>query len=579
MADPNQAINYYTALLSVQMALLGFVIAGIVTLMQILQNAKPRRDIRLLIKQRALYTYVAYLGVLSLTLGTGSWAVGMTKNGPVLAFFLNSVVGGVLVFLCLTGLLWFLVLVYRARRLLEADEYLATYVDTIKPGSVSDYLFAAYAIRPDDALPKKSGQSGQSGQSREDGNAKSNNPLVAMGNAINPQELMKHLKVWDNHYKSVRNTPDPFQPIRDYLKDSAYKFDEYGSSQALKFYEELFTKAYLFVESGTDSQDYYYLGRYLADSGTEFFNIFRKMSSEKHKETMIRILQEQGMRFTGVHASKGLPPIIRALETIAKMADDDEIILCIIAIRELTDMYLKQHNDVSWQVVSTTFEEACSSVTRLAENYYLQPDNPLRTVPIMSYYTGEYRNVTAELMAFFLSYEDLGDRYMDTYPLHYFEAVEAVIESLLARYGEIVEAGQAGRGLNIAYHHFAHNLYTIYLKFGIDAIEHNKPELLALCLGNLRRIVKPARTFGLRDEHIEIVGIIIELALKGITSMGDIAVKSDGRTLTMYVLETLTKHADAKSIKQVMEPLMADHDIDTKKPAVKHLVNELKKLP
>jgi hypothetical protein len=61
--------------------------------------------------------------------------------------------------------------------------------------------------------------------------------------------------------------------------------------------------------------------------------------------------------------------------------------------------------------------------------------------------------------------------------------------------------------------------------------------------------------------------------------MGDIAVKSDGRTLTMYVLETLTKHADAKSIKQVMEPLMADHDIDTKKPAVKHLVNELKKLP
>ncbi len=95
-ASPSQAVNYYIALLSLQVAILGFVIAGIVTLMQILQNAKPRRDIRLLVKPRALYSYVGFLSVLSLILGIGSWAVGMLNNGSILQFFLRPLVGGVL---------------------------------------------------------------------------------------------------------------------------------------------------------------------------------------------------------------------------------------------------------------------------------------------------------------------------------------------------------------------------------------------------------------------------------------------------------------------------------------------------
>jgi hypothetical protein len=561
IANPAQAINYYLALLAVQMAILGFVIAGIVTLMQILQNAKPRRDIRLLISQTTLVTYIGFLAVLSFLLGVGSWSVGMLQSGLMYRFFLRPEVGLVLLIACLYGLVWFLLLVYRARRLLQADEYLEAYLLTIKPEAVRDYLFAAYSIRPDGS-----------------GSGSPVLDLAHKASAAKSQDLMKHLKVWDRRYSSVKDAPDPFQPVRDYLKDCAFKYDEFGSTQALGFYDELFGSAYTFVAAGTDSQDYYYLGRYVADSATEFFNIFRKMSSEKHKESIIRILQEQGMRFTAVNTTAGLPPIIRALETIANMADDDEIILCVIAIHELTDEYLKQHSSVSWEAIASVFEDACSSVTRLAENYYLQPENPLRTVPIMSYYTGEYRNVTAELVSFFLSYQDLGDRYVDTYPLHYFEAIEAVLESMFARYGEIVEAGQAGRGLNVAYHHFARNLYNIYQKVGIDAIEHQKPELLALVMSNLRRIVKPAKNFGLHDEHAEIVAIIIELGMKGTSSMGDIAVKADGRKMSFYIVETLTKHGNTQLIKRSLDNLTNVSEIDLTKTEIKHLLAELRKM-
>ena len=40
----NDMLDYYLALLQVQMAIVGFVIAGVVALIQLLNGSKPRRE-------------------------------------------------------------------------------------------------------------------------------------------------------------------------------------------------------------------------------------------------------------------------------------------------------------------------------------------------------------------------------------------------------------------------------------------------------------------------------------------------------------------------------------------------------
>ena len=57
----NQNISdYYLALLQVQMAVLGVVIAGIVALIQILNDAKPKRQTNLLVPPFVLGGYIGF---------------------------------------------------------------------------------------------------------------------------------------------------------------------------------------------------------------------------------------------------------------------------------------------------------------------------------------------------------------------------------------------------------------------------------------------------------------------------------------------------------------------------------------
>jgi hypothetical protein len=512
MIEIGNVVQYYLAILAVETAILGLIIAGIVTLMQILQNAKPKRDIRLLVSEPVLVTYILFVLAVLLLLCVGCWATAFPTT-QITQFFLKPVVGGGLLVASVISLVWFLQLVYRARRLLEADEYLAAYVPKVSSAATIAYLLQEYTNNPDEIVKKK------------------------------------------NHAAIAATLSDTFQPIRDYLKDSTFKLDESGSVEALYFFDELFDTTFEAAVAANKPAVFDALAKYLAESSLEFFTIFRKASSEKQKEAMIELVRAQGVKFVAHGTDDSVSIIIRCLEGLAKQADDDEVIYCIAAIGQLTNDYLAKNESNTWNVVAATFENACLSVTRIAETYYLQSENPLRTVPIISHYTGEYKSVTAELVQFFTTYQDLADRFPETYPIHYFEAVEAVVEALFTRYGEMVEAGLAMRGLNVAYQIQAHKLADIYQIFGVDAIEHSKPELLALCISNLRRIIKPAKNFKLHAEHAEITKVILALSLQGLTKLGDIIVKSDGRTLTVYAIESLKKHATSTQINQALDAL------------------------
>lgn len=516
MIDIANAVQYYLAILAVEMAILGLVIAGIVTLMQVLQNAKPKRDIRLLVSEPVLVSYILFVVVVLILLCVGSWATSLQPNTELTRFFLKPVVGGGLLLATVAGLVWFLQLVYRARRLLEPDEYLLAYLPKVKNDATIAYLLQEYTDNPDEIITKR------------------------------------------NHAALAAKLPDTFQPIRDYLKDSTFKLDESGSAEALFFFDELFDQTFEAAVVANQPEVYNALAKYLAESSLEFFTIFRKASSEKQKEAMIELVRQQGLKFVDHSGGDSVSILIRCLEGIAKQSDDDEIIYCVAAIGELTSRYLVKNEAKTWNDIAATFENACLSVTRIAETYYLQSENPLRTVPIISHYTGEYKSVTAELVQFFTAYQDLADRFPDAFPIHYFEAVEAVVEALFTRYGEMVEAGLAMRGLNVAYQIQAHKLSDIYRIFGVDAIEHAKPELLALCLSNLRRIIKPARMFNLLAEHAEITRVMVDLSLQGLTTLGDIQVKYDGRTLTVYAEESLGKHATSEQINQAIDSLPLD---------------------
>jgi hypothetical protein len=306
----------------------------------------------------------------------------------------------------------------------------------------------------------------------------------------------------------------------------------------------LFDKALTSAHSRKDNQNTYaLLARYMSESCVEFFTIFAKTSSEKRKLDTITLLYDKGEMLRQAGCDPSLLPVVRGLEEIAKISnDDDEIIAAIERIRQLTDAYLHDHRHHDWDHVAGPFDEICLSVSRITETYYLQKNNSLKTVPIISYSTGAYQTVTAALVDFFLAYRDLGDRYTDTQPLMYFEAIESVIEVLFVRVADIVDNGQQNIGFNMKYHDLAQSLYAIYYAFGIDAIEHNKIELLNLVLSNLRRVIKPAKNFKLNSERNELCTMIVDLASRGIDTFGDVVIK-DKRTISGYTTEMLHKHA------------------------------------
>ncbi len=534
----NNAFQYYLALLQLQMAILGFVIAGIVALMQMLGSAKPRRNPALLIKQPVLISYTLFLAGSLVVVALGCWVTAFQQdassllgqrvvhfynNRAVLLLFLAAALGSLFVFAYLT---------FKARNLLDAREYLRKYVAAASPIKARQYLEAIYG---------------------EDN--------------VQTVVAKRHARVLHNGHKEDELRYDPFQPIREYIKDNAFKSYDYGTAAGLKFFGKLFDKTLASIQKDPKPNEYYHLARYISENALELFMIFEKTSSEKRKMDIIRLVRIHGEMLLEAGGEEGLQTVIHALEGIAKLAqDDDEIIASITAIHYLTDLYLARHAKASWTKVASTFEEICLSVTRISETYYLQNDNPLKTVPIIGHATGEHQTVTAALVDFFCSYRDLADRYTDTYPQSYFEAIEAVIEALFARLADISNNGQQYMGLNSTYNKLAYSLYSLYSVFGLDAIEHKKPELLALCMGNLRRIIKPAKNLHLDDERRYLTQMFIELAVKGVNELGDVILKGE-RTISMYALETLDKHATAETIAESIDLLQHKDKVNFEIPA------------
>jgi hypothetical protein len=537
--------EYYLALLQFQMAILGFVIAGIVALMQMVTNAKPQRHIRLVIRYRVLLTYIFSLAVLLVAIGFGCWVVTFPGAASayfgawVLTVFAGSTVPLIFLTLCVIDIFIFAYLTFRARTVLDSRQYLLKYAKTIRPPRMRKYLEDIYG-QPVDT------------------------PVKRLRRAAKQQPPLQYAR-------------DPFQPVREYIKDNAFKSYDYGTATGLRIFGELFDTTLAATARNPKPNEYYYLARYISESTLEFFLIFQKTASEKRKMDILRMVYEKGERLIDQADSEGLLTIIRGLEDIAMIAgDDDEIIAAVSYIQAFTDQYLQRHKKAKWAEISQTFEEICLAVTRLSEQYYLQGDDPLKTVPIIGHYTGEHRTVTAALVDFFTSYKDLADRYPDAYPQYYFEAVEAVNEALFARLGDIVADGRGYRGLNRTYHDLAFLLYSLYGTFGEDAVEHKKLPLLALCIANLRRVLKPAKNFGLVDERTAITEFIVTLAIHGVLVFGDIAMKGE-RTISMYALETLEKHGRREDIMRALDRVEAG-GTDLKDAAVKSLVKDLRSI-
>lgn len=545
------AFEYYMGLLQLQMAILGFVIAGIVALMQMLSNARPRRQHNLLIRQPVLIGYTMFLALLLVAIATGCWVTafhadaGSMFGQAVVDFYTNRAVLLAFLVFCMTGLFAFAYLTYRARKLLDPREYLQQYVAAVSTTKIRDYLFAIYSS--DEIIEPSKNKNRKKGLIR------------------NPFERDEVLY-------------DPFQPVREYTKDNAFKSYDYGTAAGLKFFGQIFDKTLADIQRNPRPDEFYYLARYTGENALELFSIFDKTSSEKRKLDIIRLVRIHGDMLLAAGDTEGVLTIVRSLEGIAKIAnDDDEIIAVITAIHHLTDAYLARHPKAKWTAIATTFEEICLSVTRISETYYLQKDNPLKTVPIIGYYTGEHQTVTAALVGFFCSYRDLADRYTDTYPRYYFEAVEAVIEALFARLADIVENNQQHIGLNATYNKLAYSLFSLYSVFGLDAIEHKKPELLALCMGNLRRVIKPAKNLRLAEERMQLTQMFVELAVKGVKELGDVKLKGD-RTISMYSRETLQKHATAEAINDSLSLLRTKDGIDLSDKRLKPMVADLRAL-
>jgi hypothetical protein len=350
-----------------------------------------------------------------------------------------------------------------------------------------------------------------------------------------------------------------------------------------KHFSVLFNKALADARKRNDEEDYALLARFIGETCEEFFRVFMKTASEKRKIDTTTFLYDRGVALLGgmhdrSHAS--ILFIVHSLEEIAKFSDDDDDIMAALScIRRLTDIFLDAHKTHEWEHISGVFDEICLAVTRISEDYYLQKDNSLKTMPIVGYTTGVHRTVTAALVEFFCAYRDLGDRYTDGMPLAYFEAIEGLLEVLFDRLGEITENGRQNVGVTSNYHKLTRSLYQIYEQFGMDAIEHKQSESLGLAMSNLRRIIKPAKEYKLALEHQEIAVIIMTLSAHGLATFGDVAVKADGRTVIEYALETLKKHTTAEQRKQASWKV-SEEDWDNKKHggAVQSFVRKLEKL-
>lgn len=530
-------LEYYLALLQLHIAVVGVVIAGVVALVQLLNNTKPHRSVALLISVRSLWAYGSLLAGLLAVLALGAWATAFPGSARsafgdgLVSFYDNGAVGLATILLSLSTLVWFAYFAAKTRDLLDAKRYLQTYVRTMPAETVRHYLAAIYHPDVTTAVPF-----------------------------------------------------DPFQPIREYTKDNAFKYYDYGTADGLKHFSVLFDKALESVSQSARQQtihdpeqdEFVRLARYMSESSVELFNIFIKTSSEKRKLDTIRLLYQKGEMMLSTGSDAALLPIVRGLEAIAQLSDDDdEIIAAISAISKLCDVFLHNHRKHHWDHVAGPFDEICLSVTRISETYYLHKNNSLKTVPIVGFTTGEYRSVTTVLVEFFCNYRDLADRYSDTLPVSYFEAIEGVVEVLFVRLGDIVDSGRSQVGFNMMYHDLARDLYQIYYSFAIDAIEHDKPELFTLAISNLRRVIKPAKNFKLTAEQQYVCNAVVELSAKAIAHFGDITIK-DTRSISDYAVQTLDKHANRTLIGAAVELLTTQTpDIATDKtvkPFLKRLV-------
>lgn len=501
--------DYYLSLLQVQMAILGFVVAGLVTMMQMLTTAVPKRQVKMLAKPLELVTYIVFLSVLLGVLAIATWATSFAhETSYLIAVFTDHVVSIMLLVFCLLSLAWFVVLIYRAKRLLNPQLYMEQYLRSTRPQNVIAYVRDIY----------------------ETTDAKSDSESVEL----------KNKKLYD-----------PFQPIREYIKHNSQQQYDYGTAAGLKLFSKLFDKTFP-VATGKEQA---YLAEYITASMVEFFRVFEKAASEKRKLDVIRLIHGKGRMFLAGGNDQCLLIIIRGLEEIGKVScDEDEIVLVIESIKDLTDSYLDQHKHVAWKEIADTFEEICLSVTRLAETYYLQSDNPLRSVPLISYYTGKMKSVSISLVNFFVEYKDLADLRTEAHPKLYFEAIESLIEILYMRIREIEDSGKSAIGLNGHYSKLTARLYTIYHRFALEAIEHKRPDLFGLSMGNLRRIIKSANRFKLEEERYAVTGQIIELSARALHELGDVKVKGD-RTVAVYAKETLEKHADKLEIERLFNEL------------------------
>jgi len=521
--------EYYLTLLQVQMAILGFVVAGLVTLMQMLNISVPKRQIRMLASPWELGAYVVSLTLLIAIVAIATWSTAFGHPTSMLVtFFASQLTGILLLILGLGSLLWFVYLIFRTKRLLDSRIYLTHYVARTAPTDVLAYVKLIYGSEN------------------------------------------VHIHETDQRQKS---TYDPFQPIREYIKHNAQQQYDYGTAAGLKLFSDLFDKTFKSIPEKSDANDYLHLAKYLAESSTEFFRVFHKASSEKRKSDVIHLLHEKGDMFLAADRHDCLLVIIEGLEEIGGYSgEEDEIVEIIECVQKLMDSYVDHamRENESWQKIADTFEETCLAMARLAETYYLQSDNSFRSVTPIRYYTGKTNDVILSLIDFYTHYKNLADLRIEAYPVHYFEAVESLAEVLLTRIHMLQNSSKATIGLNSSYSVLTEKLYDIYNEFAQDAIEHNRPDLLGLSLSNLRRVLKSASQFKLADERAALVKTIIELSLRATATLGNVAIK-DKRTVSDYAVETIEKHASRQDIEDAFATLHETADIDFSKHDVDSL--------
>lgn len=540
--------NYYLGLLQLQTAVLGFVIAGVVALMQILGNATPRRQMHLLIRRRELIGYFLFLSALLVVIAFGCWASAFPDGAQriigesgVTLFARGSVLFAMLA-LTVAGLFIFAYLTYKSRKLLDDRTYVAQYVRGTSAAKARAYFATIYDTPQAEKLRHVRAKSKTTTAHRQ--------------------------------YERLQDVYDPFQPIREYIKANALNSYDYGTAAGLKFFSRLFDKTLGAIVTNPQPDELYYAARYIAESCNEFFTIFQKSSSEKRRIDVIKLLYSKGELLLENKSAEGLLTVVHGLEEIARNStDDDEIIAVITYIQALTDNYLALHAHAAWADIAPIFEEICLSVARISESYYLQKDTPFRTVSAVAYATGENRTVTTTLVGFFQSYHDLADRYTDIYPVSFFAAIEGVTEALFVQLAGVMQSGRQYIGFNSVYAGITTSLCQLYGTFGLDAIEHNKPELLALCMTNLRRLMKPARHLQLGQEQQILIDIFMQLALNGVRDLGDVKLKGE-RTISAYTVETLGKHASAASVDAAVQKLAAD-GFDIKLPNLHPMLQKL----